>query len=101
MQFRKARFTRKCLRQHLRAEARSAHAEHDGVAELLPFHALRKVLVVGDIGRGSAGQPAQPLVFVGPGPDRFVVLPEPAYLAGCAPVFGCLLDRLADLASEL
>ncbi len=28
------------------------------------------------------------------------MLPEAAYLGGCAPVFGSLLDRLADVASE-
>ena len=88
------------LRQHLRPEARPAHAEHHDVGEVLALHTVRKVLVIGDIGRGGAGQPAQPLAFIGPGPERVVALPEPAYLGRRAPVLGVFLDSLAEAASE-
>ena len=54
-------------------EARSAHAEHDGIGEFLALHPLGKILVVGDVGLGGdAVEPAQPFVLVGAGPDRLV-----------------------------
>ena len=65
-----------------------------------PFTRCAIILVIGDVGRGRAVQPAQPFVLVGAGPDRFVVLPEPADFRRGAPVFGRLLDRLADIAAE-
>ena len=101
MQFREAGLLREGLRQHFRTEARSAHAEHHGVGEVLPLHALRIILVIGDIGSRGAVEPAQPFVFVAAAPDRFVVLPEPADFCRCAPVLGGLLDRLGDGAAEL
>ena len=65
MQLRKTGLLRKGLGQHFGPEARSAHAEHHGVGEILPLHALGKILVVGDVGCCRAVQPAQPFVFVG------------------------------------
>ena len=93
VQLREAGFLREGFRQHFRPEARSAHAEHDGVAEILPLHAAGKILVVGDVGGGRAVQPAQPFVLVVIGPDRFVLLPQAADRRRRAPVLGALLPR--------
>jgi hypothetical protein len=89
-----------CLRQHFGTEARSAHPEHHGIAEILSLHAPGKVLVVGDVGRGRAVQPAEPLVLVVVAPDRFVLVPEPANFGVRTPVLGALLDRLLDAVAE-
>ena len=80
MQFREAGLPGEGFRQHFRTQARSAHAEHDGIAEILSLHALGKVLVIGDVGGGRAVQPAQPFVLVVIAPDRLVLVPEPADL---------------------
>ena len=100
MQFREAGLLRKGLGQYFRPEARSAHAEHDGIAEILPFHAMGIILVIGDVGCGRTVEPAQPFVLVGSGPHRFVVLPEPSDFRRGSPLFGRALDRLADIAAE-
>ena len=100
MQFREAGFLRKGFRQHFRPEARAAHAEHDGIAEILSLHAAGKILVIGDVGGGGAVQPAQPFVLVVIGPDRFVLLPQAADCCRCAPVLGAFLDGLLDAVAE-
>ena len=100
MQFRKAGLLRKRLGEHFRPKARSAHAKHDGIGEVLPLHAVREVLVIRDIGRAGAVQPAQPFVFVGPRPDRFVALPEPSDLAGRAPFLSARFNRLGQAPSD-
>ena len=99
-QFGKARLLREGLRQHFRPEARAAHAEHDGVGEFLALHALRKILVVGDIGFGRAVEPAEPFVLVIAGPDRFVLLPQPANFRGRAPFLRALGHGLAEPVAE-
>ena len=100
MQFREAGLLCEGLGQHFGPEARSAHAEHDRIAEILSFHAMGIILVIGDVGCGRTVEPAQPLVFVGSGPHRFIVLPEPADFRRGSPLFGSLLHRLADIAAE-
>ena len=102
MQLRKAGSFRKSLGQHFGAQARTAHAEHDGIAEFLPFDALCVVLVVGSpvVFGGGARQPAQPFVFIGTCPDRFIALPQSADGAGGAPFFGGGGDRLRHAAAE-
>ena len=100
VQLREAGLSGKGFRQHFRPEARSAHAEHHGVGEFLPLHALRKILVVGDIGGGRATQPAQPFVLVVAGPDRLVLLPEFSDFCRSTPFLGALLDRLGDAGAE-
>ena len=100
VQFRKAGLLREGLRQHFRPEARSAHAEHDRIAEILSLHAPRKILVIGDVGCRRAVQPAQPFVLVVIGPDRFVLLPQPADRRRSAPVLGAFLDGLPDAVAE-
>jgi hypothetical protein len=101
MQLRETGLRGEGFRQHFGPQARSAHAEHHGVVEILALHAVRIIHVVGDIGRRRAVEPAQPLVLVGPAPDRLVALPEPADLSRCAPLFGRLLDGLSDIAAKL
>ena len=100
VQFREAGFLRKSFRQHLGAQARSAHAEHDGVGEGLPLHAPRKILVVGDIGVACAVQPAQPLVLILAGPDRSVLPPQPSDFPRCAPFLGAVVDGLSELGAK-
>ena len=68
VQLGKARLLCEGFGQHFRSKARSAHAEHYGIAEILPLHALPVILVIGDIGRGRTVEPAQPFVLVGAGP---------------------------------
>ncbi|MGY4314565.1 hypothetical protein ACVWW1_003892 [Bradyrhizobium sp. JR3.5] len=100
VQPREAGLVREGLRQHLRPEARSAHAEHNGVGEVLALHALGEILVVGDVGGRGAGQPAQPFVLVIAGPDRLVLVPEPSDLGRRTPFLGAFLDRLLDAGAE-
>ena len=45
---------------------------------------VRKILVVGDIGRRRAVQPSEPLVLVVIGPDRSILLPQTADPGRCA-----------------
>src|ERR1700743_2141971 len=45
MQLRKTRLPVEGLRQHFGPEARSAHAEHDGVGEALSLYPVREVLI--------------------------------------------------------
>ena len=100
VQFRESGLLVEGLRQHLGSQARSAHPEHHRVGKMLSLDAVGEVLVIGDISGGGAAQPAEPFVLVVPGPDRFVVLPEPAYLARRAPGLRARLDRLAELAAQ-
>ena len=100
VQLREAGFFGERFRQHFRPEARSAHAEHDGIAEILSLHAAGKILVVGDVGGRGAVQPAQPFVLVVTGPDRFVLLPQAADCRRCAPILGALLHGLPDAVAE-
>src|SRR5581483_3229749 len=100
MQLREAALRRESLGEHFGPEARAAHAEHDGVGEFLALHASREILVVGDIGVSSTGEPSQPLVLVVAGPDRLVLAPQPADLCRGAPFLAVLLDRLLDACAE-
>ena len=71
MQRGEAGLARRRSRQHLGAEAGAAHAEQHGVAEaVLADPALERceVCAVGGFARGDV-EPAQPLVFVGAGPQ--------------------------------
>jgi hypothetical protein len=100
MQLREAGLLGEGFRQHLRPEARSAHAEHDGIAEILSLHAAGKILVVGDVGGRRAVQPAQPFVLVVIGPDRLVLLPQAADGRRCTPILGAVSHGLPDAVAE-
>ena len=65
-----------------------------------PFHAPRVILVVGDVGLGRAVEPAEPFVLVVIGPDRLVLVPEPADFGRGTPFLGALLDRFCEAAAE-
>src|SRR6185312_2703242 len=96
MQLWEAGILRKGLRQNFGAEARSAHPEHDRVGKILSLYLVREVFIVRNIGRRRAREPTQPLVFVGTGPDRFVVPPEAADLGGRPPVLRAFFDGAAN-----
>ena len=96
--------------EHLRAEARSAHAEHDDVGEAARAHVLGEGLVVRDVREFvlDNAQPRQPPVLVGVAPQGLVARPETADRAGHAPGFhglaGLRRQRVAEhqgLAVEL
>src|SRR5207244_3471754 len=91
------------FRQHFRAEAGAAHSEHNGIDKGLALHPLRKGLIAIDrllLARDSI-EPAEPLVLVGPRPQRRIALPQRTHLAAGAPFlfgpFDVLLDRRTKL----
>ncbi len=87
LQSREARPAAKALRQHLGAEARSAHAEQQDVGEpgALDLGGERLQMAGRLQLRVDDREPAEPLAFVGFGPQRGLARPQAPDLAlGCA-----------------
>src|SRR6185312_11182662 len=82
------------LAQHLRTQARASHSQQDGVGEPALLHLLSKIMQPADIGQLLLDdvQPANPLVLIGPRPERFVAGPEPPYAPLLAPDLHLLLE---------
>jgi hypothetical protein len=94
--FGKPGFLAQRFRQHFRPEARSAHAEHDRVGEILPLSRAAQILVVGDVGsrRALSASPA-----ICPRRCRSRPICRAATAGGScrrAPFLGAFFDGLAD-----
>ena len=80
----------------LRTEARSAHAQQQRMFEPRRLDLLGDALQVLDVRQLVVGdaQPAQPVGFVGAGPQRGVAAPQPPHLLLLLPVIDGGADRV-------
>src|SRR6185312_393001 len=75
------------LAEHLRTEARPAHSQQDDVGEATLLDLRRKTpqpIAIGQLLLRD-GQPAEPFILVGSGPERFIAGPEASYAPVLAP----------------
>ena len=75
-------------RQHFRRQAGTAHAEQENVAETFFLDIFCYALQVAAVSNFvfSNAEPAQPVRFVGAGPQRRIALPQTADLSRSAPI---------------
>ena len=88
MQTRKGVDLAECHRQHFRRQAGTAHAEQENVAEAFFLDIFCYALQVAAMSDFvfSNPEPAQPIRFVGAGPERCIALPQTADFSCSAPI---------------